>query len=128
QLVGDLLFDIQIEVLNVGRADLLIHGKDVGAGECRGVKDRRARRNRRGRETEQDRVGIDGVVGRPRVESVKGKLAFEKILRERIVEESPAGAQDRLAAAKNIPSKTHTWRKIIQVARLELIDLHQPVD
>ena len=58
-------------------------------------------------------------------------MADEEVLREGVVEESPAGAHDGLAFAAHVPGKAHAWREIIQVALVQLIksaaaDLHQP--
>src|ERR1700676_4967370 len=130
-----ILLNVQVVVLDVGRPQALIHCKHVGRAKTaiNGPGTRTASRDRdrsgrgasnglqsiRGERAVRDRSRSYVVEQRAGVGRSIGDLTSEEVLGERVVSESVAGADPRLSGGEYVVGNADTGRKIVVVLRVE---------
>src|SRR6185503_8202010 len=68
-----------------------------------------------GRKRKQHRSWSNRIESRSGIEGIEWQLSGEKVLRERVVEQTPTCAYDCLVFSVNIPCDSHARREIIPV-------------
>jgi len=128
-LARNLLLEIQVVILHVGRADVAVHRENVSGGGCpRSGEHRNARRDRPAHCADRENGRrAERIVSWARVEAaVIGQVSQEEVLREGVVENAEAGANYRLAFAEGIPGQAEARSEVVVVRLVKAAEPGRP--
>src|SRR5580698_212863 len=120
-LAANLLLHVQVEVLDVGRAHVRIDGKEISFGSESSIDWNSGRDYGAGCATFTQSIRPQTGIGWPRTEAaIPRQMGQEHILRKRIVEQAPSGANYGFALARHVISRGDAGSEVVEILAIQL--------